>query len=132
MGERKDAMPRTRSALAVVIGLAALVAPGQAFALCSACTAVVRLDAGLADCFVHKAAEEMKALQAGAAIVVVDLADCPDRGGLPTGDASEPAPQLDNRFIADSAAIQCLSNQIAQLSDSDLDPSHAFDLSKGC
>ncbi len=92
MGERKDAMPRTRTALAVVIGLAALVAPGQAFALCSACTAVVRLDAGLADCFVHKAAEEMKALQAGAAIVVVDLADCPDRGGLPTGDASEPGP----------------------------------------
>ncbi len=73
MGERKDAMPRTRTALAVVIGLAALVAPGQAFALCSACTAVVRLDAGLADCFVHKAADEMKALQAGAAIVVVDL-----------------------------------------------------------
>src|SRR5579872_2673256 len=96
-GEKGSAaMPHKRIAPGLIIGVAALLVPAQAYALCSACTAVVRLDAGLADCFVHKAADEMKQLQAGAAIVVVDLADCPDRGGLPTGDASEPAPQLDS------------------------------------
>lgn len=125
-------MLRRHFALGLIVGFAVLAVPAQAFALCSACTAVVRLDAGLADCFVHKAAEEIKKLQSGAAIVVVDLADCPDRGGLPTGDASGPPPALDSRFIADSDAIQCLESQIAQMDDSELDPSHAFDLSKGC
>jgi hypothetical protein len=119
----------------LILAAATLIAaslPAQAFALCSVCTAVVRLDAGLAECFAHRAADEIKKLQAGAAFVVVDLGDCPNRGGLPTGDANGPAPALDSRFIADAAAIECLNDQIAQMDDSSLTPSHVFELNKDC
>ncbi len=123
---------RPRHLIFAAIALAGVALPAQAYALCSVCTAVVRLDAGLAECFAHRAADEIKKLQGGAAFVVVDLADCPSRGGLPTGDTTGTPPALDSRFIADAAAIQCLESQIAQMDDSSLTPSHVFELNKDC
>ena len=122
-----------RPAAIAATALAALFAATlPASALCLLCNASVRLDSGLAACFAERAPDQLKALEAsGKPFVIVDLSDCTSRGALPTG-ADAPTLPLDTQFAADSAGLKCLADQIVALDDSQLTPSHLFDLSKAC
>ncbi|MEQ1770216.1 MAG: hypothetical protein ABL879_10280 [Devosia sp.] len=106
---------------------------GPAFALCDLCSASVRLDDTLANCFLERAdAEAEKLTAAGSAFVIVDLSDCEGRGSLPTGATTDAAQRpLDENFIADASAIACLSDAIVALEDG-AGPGHDFDLASLC
>lgn len=123
----------TFKTFAAVLTLAlAAAATAPAYALCDLCTAEVRLDSGLAGCFVQRSADAGKQLAAGKGFVFIDLSNCADRGGLPTG-ASDDAPlPLDVRFVVDAAGLKCLNDAIAAMPDTDLTPSHLFDLARDC
>jgi hypothetical protein len=118
-------------AAALAMSLAG-VAP--AFAVCPVCNTSVRLDAALAGCFVERSDTALKQLSdSGQPAVVIDLGDCHGRGSLPTGNAVGASPlELDVKFITDADGIKCLGDQIAAADDTALDPSHLFDLIKGC
>ena len=116
---------------AALAGALIIGATAPSWALCMLCNASVRLDTGLAECFVERADATLKTLSAsGKPFIIVDLKDCTSRGGLPTGQSS-PVP-LDDQFAIDADGLKCLSAQIAALDDSKLTPSHLFDLTKDC
>lgn len=124
---------RTLSALTAAT-LSLLLATAPAFAVCELCTAEIRLDGGLAACFVQRAPERLKQLtDAGRGVAIIDLRDCGSRGGLPTGasDGDTP-PVLDDRFVLDAAGLSCLMSAIETMTPSELSPSHVFDLVKDC
>lgn len=119
----------------VVVATAALwaVTAVPASALCQLCTAEVRLDSGLADCFVHRAADALKQFGPDRPFVIMDLRDCSSRDGLPTGSAADaPPPVLDTLFSIDEAGVKCLMAAIRGMDDAALTPSHVFDLDKDC
>lgn len=118
----------------LAILLAAVFGAAPAFALCQLCTADVRLDPGLADCLLKRTPTEIKAATASPeGFVIVDLRDCQNRGGLPTGSTADgPPPTLDARFVIDAAGLTCLSTQIEALDDAAMTPTHVFNLSKDC
>lgn len=117
------------AALAIALG-----ATAPALALCTICNSAVRFDASLATCFANRSEDELKKLtDSGKAFIIVDLSDCETRGSLPTGNSTgAPALVLDKQFVADAAALKCLSAQIAAADDTTLDPSRLFDLNKDC
>ena len=122
---------RSHSAVAAIALWASTALP--AFALCQLCTAEVRLDSGLADCFVHRAADALKKLAPDQGFVIMDLRDCGSRDGLPTGaTADSPPPVLDTLFSIDAAGLKCLTDAIARMDDTALNPSHVFDLNRDC
>jgi hypothetical protein len=123
---------RRYAAAATLLVTALGTAP--AYALCALCTAEIRLDAGLADCFARRADVEIKQLnEAGKGFVIVDLRDCGSRGSLPTGEPADGTPAaLDSRFVMDEAGLRCLSAQIEALDDNALTPNRVFDLTKDC
>jgi len=124
-------MFRSTLAVATAAVWAATAVPG--FALCQLCTAEIRLDSGLADCFVHRAADALKKLSADQGFVIMDLRDCGSRDGLPTGaTADSPPPILDTLFSIDADGLKCLTAAIARTDDQALTPSHVFDLNKDC
>ena len=115
----------------LIAGMLTLGATAPSAALCLLCNASVRLDSGLAACFAERSEDELKTLaQSGKDFVIIDLASCSSRGGLPTGQAADMP--LDTEFAADAQAIRCLSAAIAALDDTALTPSHVFDLTKDC
>jgi hypothetical protein len=124
---------KPRSLVAIVAAFAWATAVLPASALCPLCTGEVRLDSGLADCFVHRAADALKQLSPDKGFVIIDLRDCSSRDGLPTGTTSDsPPPVLDKLFSIDEAGLKCLMQAIGGMDESALSPSHVFNLSKDC
>jgi len=118
-------------AIAASVLWASAVLPASA--LCALCTAEIRLDSGLADCFAHRAADALKQLTPDKGFIIMDLRDCGSRDGLPTGSTAEsPPPVLDKLFSIDAAGLNCLMTQIKAMDETALTPSHVFDLSKDC
>jgi len=112
--------------------IVALSASAPAFAVCPQCNSDVRLDAALATCFSDRADDELTKLTAsGKTFIMVNLADCSSRGGLPTASASAKLP-LDKLFVVDADSIKCLAAEIAAVDETALDPNHLFDLTKDC
>ncbi len=103
-------------------------------AVCQLCTALIRFDPALAECFAQREPETLKSLAAsGKDYIFVDLRDCGSRGSLPTGSPADgPPPVLDTRFVADAAGLRCLHDQIAAMDDAAMAPDHVFDLGKDC
>lgn len=122
-----------RIATGVLTGLALFACTAPAFALCDLCSPTLRLDDTLASCFLERAeAETARLEESGGAFLVIDLSDCEGRGALPTGAPAEAAQRpLDATFIADAAAIACLSDAILALPDGP-GPGHDFDLAALC
>jgi hypothetical protein len=123
----------SRSIVALAAAALWALAVLPASALCSLCTGEVRLDSGLADCFVHRAGDALKQLNPDKGFVIMDLRDCGSRDGLPTGaTADSPPPVLDTLFSIDAAGLKCLSAAIAGMDDNAFTPSHVFNLGKDC
>ena len=124
---------KSRSLVALAAASVWAAAAVPASALCPLCTGEVRLDSGLADCFVHRAADALKQLSLDKSFVIMDLRDCGSRDGLPTGTtADSPPPVLDKLFSIDEAGLKCLMQAIDGMDESALSPSHVFNLSKDC
>ena len=121
--------PTVAIAASAVWALAVL----PASALCALCTAEIRLDSSLADCFTHRAAAALKQLAPDKSFVIMDLRDCGSRDGLPIGSPADtpPAP-LDTLFSIDAAGLKCLMAAINGMDETALNPSHVFDLNKDC
>ena len=121
-----------RHLFAATAGLLALLSYGIAptLALCTLCTATVRLDANLAACLVEKAATLAPGLTGGTKLMLVDLKDCASRGALPTGQSAEA--KLDKTFAVDAESLKCLLDQVAAIDEVAMTPSHVFDLTRNC
>jgi hypothetical protein len=124
---------RSKSLVAIATAALWALAVLPASALCQLCTGEVRLNSGLADCFVHRAGDALKQITPDKTFVIMDLRDCSSRDGLPTGStADSPPPVLDMLFSIDEAGLKCLMAQINAMDETALTPSHVFDLSKDC
>ena len=121
-----------RHLFAATAALLALLWCGIApsLALCTLCTATVRLDADLATCLVEKAATLSPSLTGSTKLMVVDLKDCASRGALPTGQSAEV--KLDKTFAVDADSLKCLLDQVAAIDEAAMSPSHVFDLTRDC